>query len=119
GNRYFIWGGRVRGQGMPAFPRGRSAPAFPRIGPAAPVREPLLDPVSTPRSWYARWTARTLGVSNAHGARLARQLLERLAHADILKTAATGGGGTVFIIPASSVLVSPTFPADLRAGRHL
>jgi hypothetical protein len=92
GNRYFIWGGRPRGQGMPAFPRGRSAPAFPRTGPAAQVREPLLDPVSTPRSWYARWTARVLGVTNAHGARLARQLLERLAHADVLKTAATGGG---------------------------
>ena len=65
GNRYHIWGGRPRGQGMPAFPRGRSAPAFPRIGPAAPVRDPLLDPVSTPRSWYARWTARALGVTAA------------------------------------------------------
>ena len=43
GNRYFIWGGRPRGQGMPAFPRGRSAPAFPRIGPAAQVKDPLLD----------------------------------------------------------------------------
>lgn len=31
GNRYFIWGGRPRGQGMPAFPRGRSAPAFPGL----------------------------------------------------------------------------------------
>ena len=44
-----IWGGRPRGQGMPAFPRGRSAPAFPRIGPAAQVKDPLLDPVSTPQ----------------------------------------------------------------------
>ena len=73
GNRYHIWGGRPRGQGMPAFPRGRSAPAYPRIGPSAPVKDPLLDPVSTPRSWYARWTARALGVTAAHGARLARQ----------------------------------------------
>jgi ATP-dependent helicase YprA (DUF1998 family) len=119
GNRYFIWGGRPRGQGMPAFPRGRSAPAFPRIGPSAPVRDPLLDPVSTPRSWYARWTARTLGVTAAHGARLARQLLDRLAHADVLHTVATDGGGTVFTIPASSVLVSPTSLAELRASRNL
>ena len=119
GNRYFIWGGRPRGQGMPAFPRGRSAPAFPRIGPAAQVKDPLLDPVSTPRSWYARWTARALGVTAAHGARLARQLLERLARADILHTVATEAGGTVFTIPASSVVVSPTDLAEMLAGRNL
>ena len=119
GNRYFIWGGRPRGQGMPAFPRGRSAPAFPRIGPAAQVKDPLLDPVSTPRSWYARWTARVLGVTAAHGARLARQLLDRLARADILHTVATETGGTVFTIPASSVVVSPSDPAELLDGRNL
>ena len=119
GNRYFIWGGRPRGQGMPAFPRGRSAPAFPRIGSGAQVKDPLLDPVSTPRSWYARWTARVLGVTSAHGARLARQLLDRLARADILHTVATETGGTVFTIPASSVVVSPTDPAELLAGRNL
>jgi ATP-dependent helicase YprA (DUF1998 family) len=119
GNRYFIWGGRPRSQGMPAFPRGRSAPAFPRIGPAAQVKDSLLDPVGTPRSWYARWTARALGVTSAHGARLARQLLDRLAHADILRKVATETGGTVFTIPASSIVVSPTDPAELLAGRNL
>ena len=119
GNRYFIWGGRPRGQGMPAFPRGRSAPAFPRIGSAAPGKDPLLDPVSTPRSWYARWTARALGVTAAHGARLARQLLERLARTGILHTVATEAGGTVFTIPANSVVVSPTDLAALLDGRNL
>ena len=49
GNRYHIWGGRPRGQGMPAFPRGRSAPAYPRIGPSAPVKDPLLDPGQHPQ----------------------------------------------------------------------
>jgi ATP-dependent helicase YprA (DUF1998 family) len=119
GNRYFIWGGRPRGQGMPAFPRGRSAPAFPRIGPAAKVKDPLLDPVSSPQSWYARWTQRMLGVSAAHGARLARQLLERLARADVLHTVATEGGGTVFTIPASAVVVSPARPGEMAAGDNL
>ena len=114
GNRYWIWGGRRRSQGMPAFPRGRSAPAFPRIGPAAQVRDPLLVNVTSPQSWYARWTARTLGVPAAHGARLARQLLERLARADVLHTVATETGGTVFAIPASSVVVSPTDPDEMR-----
>jgi ATP-dependent helicase YprA (DUF1998 family) len=119
GNRYFIWGGRPRGQGMPAFPRGRAAPAFPRIGPAARIKDPLLDPVSSPQSWYARWTQRTLGVAAGHGARLARQLLERLARADVLHTVATEGGGTVFTIPASAVVVSPTDPVGMVAGRNL
>ena len=119
GNRYFIWGGRPRGQGMPAFPRGRAAPAFPRIGPAAKVKDPLLDPVSSPQSWYARWTQRVLGVPAGHGARLARQLLERLAHADVLHTVATEGGGTVFTIPASAVVVSPAWPDEMAAGDNL
>jgi ATP-dependent helicase YprA (DUF1998 family) len=119
GQRYRIWGGRPRGQGMPAFPRGRSAPAYPRIGPAAPIKDPLLDPVTTPRSWYARWTARVLGVTAPHGARLARLLLERLARADVLHAVATDSGGTVYTIPASSVIVSPTTLEALRAGRNL
>ncbi len=119
GNRYFIWGGRPRGQGMPAFPRGRAAPAFPRIGPAAKVKDPLLDPVSSPQSWYARWTQRVLGVPAGHGARLARQLLERLARADVLHTVATEGGGTVFTIPASAVVVSPAWPDEMAAGDNL
>ena len=119
GTRYFIWGGRPRGQGMPAFPRGRSAPAFPRIGPGAKVKDPLLDPVSSPQSWYARWTQRVLGVPAGHGARLARQLLERLARADVLHTVATEGGGTVFTIPASAVVVSPAWPDEMAAGDNL
>jgi ATP-dependent helicase YprA (DUF1998 family) len=119
GNRYFIWGGRPRGQGMPAFPRGRSAPAFPRIGPGAKVKDPLLDPVSSPQSWYARWTQRVLGVPAGHGARLARQLLERLARADVLHTVATEGGGTVFTIPASAVVVSTAWPEEMAAGDNL
>ena len=119
GNRYFIWGGRPRGQGMPAFPRGRSAPAFPRIGPATQVKDPLLVAVTSPQSWYARWSARTLGVTAAHGARLARQLLERLARADVLHTVATESGGTVFAIPASSVVVSPTDPVEMLAELNL
>jgi ATP-dependent helicase YprA (DUF1998 family) len=119
GNRYFIWGGRPRGQGMPAFPRGRSAPTFPRIGPAAKVKDTLLDTVSSPQSWYARWTQRVLGVPAGHGARLARQLLERLARADVLHTVATEGSGTVFAIPASAVVVSSAWLEEMAAGDTL
>jgi ATP-dependent helicase YprA (DUF1998 family) len=119
GNRYFIWGGRPRGQGTPAFPRGRAAPAFPRTGPAAKVKDPLLDSVTSAQSCYARWTQRVLGVPAGHGARLARQLLERLARAEVLHTVATEGGGTVFTIPASAVVVSPAWPDELAAGNNL
>jgi ATP-dependent helicase YprA (DUF1998 family) len=119
GNRYFIWGGRPRGQGMPAFPKGRSAPEFPRVGPPAKGKDPLLVQVTSPQSWYARWTGQVLGVPPGHGARLARQLLERLARADILRTMATDSGGTVFAIPVTSVVVGPSDLADMRAGDTL
>ncbi len=119
GNRYRIWGGRPRGQGMPAFPRGRSAPAYPRIGPALPTKDPLLDPVTSPRSWYAQWTARVLGIAPSHGARLARLLLDRLARADVLRAESTERGGTVYAIRASSVLVSATTIEAIQAGQNL
>ena len=50
-NRYQIWGGRPRGQGMPAFPKGRAAPAFPAIKSATGA----LPPTST------RWCCRAVG----------------------------------------------------------
>lgn len=116
GNRYRIWGGRPRSQGMPAFPKGRSAPAFPRVGPALKTKDPLLDPVTSSQSWYARWTARALGVQPAFGAKLGRLLLEALARADVLRAASTDSGGTVYAIPASSVVVHPTTDAALARG---
>jgi hypothetical protein len=62
GKRWQIWGGRPKGEGMPAFPSGRPAPAFPRIGSAAAATD-NLDGVTSSASWYARWTARCLGVA--------------------------------------------------------
>lgn len=120
GNRYRIWGGRPRAQGMPAFPTGRAAPAYPRIGPAAKAaREALLDPVTSQQAWYARWAARTLGVTPGFGAKLARLLLERLVKDGVLVSVTTDAGGTVFAIPASAVVVAPTDTAALEAGEHL
>ena len=119
GNRYRIWGGRPRGQGMPAFPKARPAPAFARIGPSLKRKDPLLDPVTSPQSWYARWAARTLGVQPGFGAKLARILFETLAREDVLRAASTDSGGTVYAIPTSSVIVHPTTDADLADGEHL
>ncbi|MGO4956689.1 DEAD/DEAH box helicase [Luteococcus sp. Sow4_B9] len=118
GQRWAIWGGRPRNQGMPAFPKGRSAPAFPRIGGSRPHGDPLLDSVSDSQSWYARWTGRCLGIPAQHGARLVRALLDRLGRDLVLRTTPTEGGAIVYGILPSRVLVSPTTDEDLRAGRH-
>ena len=119
GSRYRIWGGRPREQGMPAFPKGRQAPAFPRIGPAGHSKDPLLDPVTSQRSWYAQWTARSLGISAGHGGRLARQLLDRLTRADVLQSYTTASKATVYAIRPRSVIVAPASLADLTAGHTL
>ena len=47
GRRWQIWGGRPKGQGMPAFPAGRSAPTFPRIGKADATAENFDSVTST------------------------------------------------------------------------
>ncbi|WP_375430760.1 DEAD/DEAH box helicase [uncultured Friedmanniella sp.] len=122
GSRYRIWGGRAREHGMPAFPTGRTAPAFPRIGPRLERGDPLLDAVTSPQSWYARWTARVLDVPPGHGARLARALLERLHRDGILQAHTTRSQATVYSIPADRVLVASaevdgTGP-DASSGDH-
>ncbi len=120
GNRWSVWGGRPRADGMPAFPRGRPAPGYPRVGGTAdPVRDSSLDAVTSAQSWYALWTSRVLPVSPTDGGRLARLLLDRLAKDGVLTATTSQSGATVFAIPASGVVVSPIRIEDLRAGRHM
>lgn len=120
GNRYFIWRGRPRSEGMPAFPTGRTAPAFPRIGSASTGRrENVLDPVATPQSWYALWTARSLQVSTGEATVLARLLLKQLASLDVLQVTTNKAGAEVYAIPQSSVLVEPIDDTALAGGQHL
>ena len=52
-NRYHIWGGRPRGQGMPAFPKGRPAPAFPALKSGTGSLPEGFDPITATSSWYA------------------------------------------------------------------
>ncbi|MFY1654009.1 DEAD/DEAH box helicase [Solwaraspora sp. WMMB762] len=119
GRDWSIWGGRPRSDGMPAFPRNRPRPAYPRVGGGAGPANGGLDPVTTPQSWYARWTSRVLDVSPLDGGRLARQLLDRLARDGTLTTTTSESGATVYGIPPSAVVVAPVDEADLAAGRHL
>ncbi len=118
GRRFFIWGGRPRTQGMPAFPSGRAAPAYPRVG-GATMREPLLDSVTSPQSWYANWTAKTLRVSPKHGAVLAKALLERLAKEDVLTASVTESGGTVYALAPSSIVIAPITDDELATSSSL
>src|SRR5690606_26806947 len=71
------------------------------------MREPLLDSVTSPQSWYANWTARTLRVSPKHGAVLAKALFERLAKEDVLTASVTETGGTVYALAPSSIVIAP------------
>lgn len=105
GNRWQIWGGRRKDEGMPAFPNGRPAPAFPRIGAAAKTSD-NLDPVTPISSWYARWAAQCLGVSNADGGFLARALFRELEKSGALTAVSTESGAEVFAIPASKVVLN-------------
>ncbi|KQY51702.1 DEAD/DEAH box helicase [Nocardioides sp. Root140] len=120
GNRYFIWRGRPRSDGMPAFPIGRTAPAFPRVGqPPTGTRENVLDIASSNRSWYTGWTQRCLGVSASEGAVLARLLLKRLSGHHVLTETSNKSEAKVYSIPQESVVVFPIGNADLAAGKHL
>lgn len=123
GARWYIWGGRDRSQGMPAFPFGRSAPAFPTT-----ARTPdNLDSVLSSQSWYARWASRCLDVPASDGARLARALLEQLAEEGVLRSVVTDprlgpGHNTVWALPPDRVLVSApaaALDADSAVTRRL
>lgn len=123
GNRWRVWGGRPRDEGMPAFPPGRSTPSFPRIGSPSGRRDPLLEQATSPQGWYARWAQRTLGIPAAAGATLTRLLLDDLADQGILTPVATDNSiavsATSYAIPSDRVLVGLTTDIDLRERRQL
>jgi hypothetical protein len=120
GNRWSIWGGRPRSEGMPAFPKGRPAPGYPKVGGSGEQpKDTDLVPVTSAKSWYSLWTAQTLAVSPADGGRLTRLLLERLAHDGVLTATSSHSKATVYAIPFENVVVTPTRREDLDAGRHL
>ncbi len=118
-NRYHVWGGRPRGQGMPAFPKGRPAPAFPALKSGTGALPEGFDPITAPSSWYAQWTSRCLDVSPHDGTFPAKALFVELAEQMLLSTVTTETGSTVYGLSPATVQVSaPTLDA-LRDGRHL
>ena len=118
-NRYHVWGGRPRGQGMPAFPKGRPAPAFPALKSGTGALPEGFDPITAPSSWYARWTSRCLDVSPQDGTFLAKALFAELAEQMLLSTRTTETGSTVYGLAPGTVHVSAPTLAALLDKRHL
>ncbi|MHA7181623.1 DEAD/DEAH box helicase [Arthrobacter sp. MDB2-24] len=118
GKRWQIWGGRPKGEGMPAFPSGRPAPAFPRIGRADPATE-NFDAVTPLTSWYSRWTARCLDVAPSDSGYLSKALITALAEDGVLGTSSTNSGADVYWLDAAKVLLSVPAVEDLESRRHV
>jgi ATP-dependent helicase YprA (DUF1998 family) len=109
GDRYSIWGGRPRREGMPAFPKGRPAPSF----PTSAMSSDSFDTITGPKGWYARWTSRALTVPTVDAPRYVRALLDALVAAEVLSAVPVGSvkgspSGTVWQIPPDRVRVLPT-----------
>lgn len=110
GKRYWVWGGRKRNVGMPAFPAGRDAPGYPRVGNQAPTghdnKRSHLDVVTSSQSWFASWTRRVLHVSAGDGARMSRMLLAELEKHDVVSSVPiTSGNATAYQLGMSAVVV--------------
>ncbi|WP_063065069.1 DEAD/DEAH box helicase [Nocardia violaceofusca] len=116
-NRRWVWGGRPKHEGMPAFPKGRPAPAFPALG-SRTIPEGF-DAITSPASWYARWASKCLGVSAFEGGFAARALFAALAEQRILTTTTSEKDLTVYQLGSASVLVGATELEDLEAGGNL
>src|SRR5699024_2766503 len=114
GNRWWITGGRRRNEGMPGFGRGSSAPGYPIL--ASPGRDSDLEPIASPRGWYARWTAKVLGVTNQEGAVLSRLLFTELHRRDVLGQVADTSGAPTYHLPAATVIARPLTDAEVGAA---
>lgn len=112
GRRHFVWGGRRRSEGMPAFPKGREAPAFARVGSAAATgrdgQRSHLDTVNSAQSWYAIWARKNLGVTAAEGTLLTRELLANLESEGLIEgSPIVSGSAIAYGLSPSSVVVAP------------
>jgi len=121
GARWFISGGRPRGEGMPAFPEGRDAPAYPRLGSRlAPekAKKSGLDNVLNAQSWYSTWARDTLGASAQTGAHLTSALLAELERSHILTEYTTKSSATVYAVREERVTVASADLDGWQSGRY-
>lgn len=124
GYRIWIWGKRPRDQGMPAFPYTRNAPAFAVTGmtrrQVSGRAGSLFDMVESNQGWYARFAARTFGITANHGAGLTKLLLARLAAAGVLRASpVTDSEATVYGIDPSHIDLERAFTDAEEASANL
>jgi len=114
GNRFSIWGGRPRYEGVPAFPTGRPAPSFPTTARATDA----FDTIVGATGWYSTWTARALQVPSVDASRYVRALLDACTDDGILREVAATGGALVWTLSPERVRVAPTagLVRTLRCG---
>ncbi|MDO8147512.1 DEAD/DEAH box helicase [Isoptericola sp. b515] len=112
GNRWWITGGRRRHEGMPGFGKGSSAPSFPRVGGSVSGTAGKgrtggedLEPVASPRGWYATWTVKCLLTDTSEAATLARLLLKHLARLDVVGSLLSSSGATTYHLAPHDVVV--------------
>lgn len=93
GRRWEIWGARP--DGMPPFARGLSAPRFVVVG-SVPSRSEFQ--ALGRDTWYADWTARTLGLTTTDAVGYLERLLPALASAGVLAKGSSieSGSGAVY-----------------------
>lgn len=117
GERWAVWGGRPKGEGMPAFPKGRDAPGYPRVGGVALTKtsKSQLDVVGSAGSWFAIWARKNLRVTGSDGAKLSRLLLAELEKQGVLSSRAVSTTGAVaYQLTPSRITVTPI--ADIAFG---
>lgn len=107
GNRWRVWGGRPRHEGMPAFPPGRDVPSHPRVGKSIERKQPSeLDAATSPKGWYARWAKKSLGVTASDGAALTRLLLQQLEADGVIVSTSVGGDARAYAIAPDRITVT-------------
>lgn len=124
GSRWQVWGGRPRGEGMPAFPKGREAPGFPRVG--GPARDGKdgqrthLDVVTSSQSWFAVWAKKVLRVTPSDGATLSKLLLAELANQRLIEATAVGSSGAIaYSLSPDQIIVTPISTEAWVSTGHL
>lgn len=118
GERWAVWGGRPKDEGMPAFPKGRDAPGYPRVGGAALTKtsKTQLDVVGSAKSWFAIWARKNLRVTGSDGAKLSRLLLAELEKQGVISSRPVGATGAVaYQLSPSRITVTPI--ADIDFGK--
>ena len=114
GNRWWITGGRRRGEGMPGFGTGNSAPGYPILGGTA--RDTDLEPVASARGWYAQWTAKVLAVPPSEAAVLARLLFMRMRDRGVIGEVTSTSGAQTFHLPTTSIVARAVTDEELASA---